>query len=64
MLITMDTGSEPIGNILDHVIREGNRYFLNKNREYMKDKIRELETNSKNKNIKDLYRGTDEFKKG
>jgi hypothetical protein len=30
----------------------------------LKDKINELESNSKNKNIRDLYRGTNEFKKG
>jgi hypothetical protein len=30
----------------------------------LKDKIKELATNSKNKNIRDLYRGTNEFKKG
>jgi hypothetical protein len=36
----------------------------NKNREYLKDKINELATNSKTKNIRDLYRGIHEFKKG
>jgi hypothetical protein len=30
----------------------------------MKDNINELATNSKNKNIRDLYRGINEFKKG
>jgi hypothetical protein len=29
---------------------------------YLKDKINELATNSKNKNIRDLYRGINEFK--
>jgi hypothetical protein len=33
-------------------------------REYLKDKINELVTNSKNKNIRDLCRGIHEFKKG
>jgi hypothetical protein len=37
---------------------------MNKMREYLKDKINELATNSKNKNIRDLYRGTNEFKSG
>jgi hypothetical protein len=32
--------------------------------EYVKGKINELETNNKNKNIRDLYRGINEFKKG
>jgi hypothetical protein len=49
---------------LSNVRREANRHFRNKKREYMKDKINELESNSKNKNIKDLYRGITEFKKG
>jgi hypothetical protein len=40
------------------------RTFRNKKREYLKGKINELETNNKNKNIRDLYRGTNEFKKG
>jgi hypothetical protein len=30
----------------------------------MKDKINELATNNKNKNIRDLYRGINEFKRG
>jgi hypothetical protein len=30
----------------------------------MKDKINELAMNSKNKNIRDLYRGINEFKRG
>jgi hypothetical protein len=33
-------------------------------REYLKDKINEFESNSKNKNIRDLYRGMNESKKG
>jgi hypothetical protein len=32
-------------------------------RKYFKDKIDELATNSKNKNIRDLYRGVDDFKR-
>jgi hypothetical protein len=43
---------------------EASRYFKNKKREYLKDKINELATNSKNKNIRDLYRGIHEFKRG
>jgi hypothetical protein len=31
--------------------------------EYLRDKINELATNSKNKNIRDLYRGVNEFKR-
>jgi hypothetical protein len=36
----------------------------NKKREYLKAKINELEINSKNKNIRELYRGINDFKKG
>jgi hypothetical protein len=39
-------------------------HFRNKKRQYLKDKINELAINSKNKNIRDLYRGINEFKKG
>jgi hypothetical protein len=38
------------------------RHFKNKKREYLKDKINELTTNSKNI-IRDMYRGINEFKK-
>jgi len=38
--------------------------FRNKKREYMKEKINELETDSMNKNTRDVYRGINEFKKG
>jgi site-specific DNA-adenine methylase len=42
---------------------EDSRHFRNKERENLKDKINELESNSKNKNIRDLYRGINELKK-
>jgi hypothetical protein len=35
-----------------------------KKREHLKDKIDELAMNNKNKNIKDLYRGIMDFKRG
>jgi hypothetical protein len=35
-----------------------------KRREYLKYEINELVTNSKNKNIMDLYREVNEFKRG
>jgi hypothetical protein len=41
-------------NNLSNVRREASRHFRNKKREYLKDKINELELNSKNKNIRDL----------
>jgi hypothetical protein len=49
---------------LKYLRREARRYFRNKKKEYLKDKINELEMNSKNKNIKDLYRGINGFKRG
>jgi hypothetical protein len=45
------------GDNLNNVRHEASRYFRNKKREYLKDKINELAMNSKNKNIKYLYRG-------
>jgi hypothetical protein len=45
-----------VGN-LKIVRHEASRCFRNKKREYLKDKINELATNSKNKNIRDLYSG-------
>jgi hypothetical protein len=47
-----------------NVRRGASRYFRNKTREYLKDKINELATNSKNKNIRDLYTGINKFKSG
>jgi hypothetical protein len=52
------------GDSLNNVRRKSRRYFRNKKREYLKDKINELATDSKNKNIRDLYRGINEFKTG
>jgi hypothetical protein len=48
---------------LKNLRRETRRKFRNKKREYPKGKINELETNNKNKNVIDLYRGINEFKK-
>jgi hypothetical protein len=49
---------------LNNVRREACRHFRNKKKEYLKAKINELETNSKNKNIGDFYRDISDFKKG
>jgi hypothetical protein len=40
------------------------RHFRNKKKAHLKAKIEELETNSKIKNIRDLYRDISDFKKG
>ena len=39
-------------------------YFRNKKKAYMKAKIEDLDTDSKIKNIRDLYRGINDFKRG
>jgi hypothetical protein len=49
---------------LTNVRSEANRHFRNKSREYLKHKISELAMDNKNKNIRDLYRGLNEFKMG
>jgi hypothetical protein len=56
--------SEASEDNLSDARREASRHFSNKKRKYLKDKINELESNSKNKNIRDLYSGINEFKKG
>jgi hypothetical protein len=56
--------SEANEDNLSNVRREASRYFGNMKRKYLKDRINELESNCKNKNIRDLYRGINEFKKG
>jgi hypothetical protein len=43
---------------------EASRHFRNKERQYLKYKINDLAINSKNKNIRHLYRGINEFNKG
>ena len=49
---------------LNKVRRDASRHFRNTKKAYLKAKIEELETNSKINNIRDLYRGINEFKKG
>jgi hypothetical protein len=42
---------------------ETSRHFRNRKRKYLKDKIDEFAMNRKNKNIRDLYRGINDFKR-
>jgi hypothetical protein len=56
--------SEVNGDNLKNVRRETNRHFRNKEREYLKGKINDLATNSKNRNVRDLYREINEYKRG
>jgi hypothetical protein len=52
------------GDNLNNVRHVASRYFRNKKWEYLKDKMNVLATNSKNKNIKNIYRGIKEYKRG
>jgi hypothetical protein len=47
---------------LNKVRRDASRHLRNKKRAYVKADIEELETNSKVKNVRDLYRGINDFK--
>jgi len=47
---------------LNTVRREASKHFRNKKKACPKSKIEEHETNSKIKNIRDLYRGNSDFK--
>jgi hypothetical protein len=46
-----------------NIRHEASRHFRNKKKEYLKATINELETTSKNKNIRDFYKGINAFKK-
>ena len=48
----------------NNVRHEASKHFRGKKKVYLKAKIDELETNSKIKYIRDLYRGVNVFKKG
>jgi hypothetical protein len=47
--------SQMHGDNLNNIRCETSRTLSNKMREHLKDKINDLETNSKNKNIRGLY---------
>jgi hypothetical protein len=61
-LLWLQDPSEINGDNLNNISGENSRHFRNKKREYLKDKIDALAANSKN--IGDLYRGINEFKRG
>ena len=58
-----DSSQRNVDN-LNTVSREVSRHFRNKKKAYLRAKVEELETNSKIKNIRGLYRGINDFKKG
>jgi hypothetical protein len=43
-------------------LQPASRHFWNKKKEYLKDKVNEPAMNSKNKYIRDPYRGKNQFK--
>jgi C4-type Zn-finger protein len=49
---------------MNNVRRDASRHFRKKKKAYLKAKIRELESNSKVNNIRDLYKVINDFKKG
>jgi hypothetical protein len=51
-------------NNLHNVRREASRHYRNKKKEYVKAKIDLLETKRKIKNVRDWFRGINDFKKG
>jgi hypothetical protein len=56
--------SQSNGDNLNNVRRDASRNFRNKKKAYLRAKFEELETNSKINNIRDLYRGINDIKKG
>jgi hypothetical protein len=58
----LQNSSQTNGNNLNNVSCEARIIFRNKEREYLEAKINKLETNSKNKNIRYLYKGINVFK--
>jgi len=55
--------SQSNADILNNARREVSIHFRNKRKAYLRAKTEELETNSKIKNIRDLYRDIIDFKK-
>ncbi|PNF37363.1 hypothetical protein B7P43_G17726, partial [Cryptotermes secundus] len=52
------------GDNLNNIRCETSKHFRNTKTDYQKDKTDELAMNSKNKNIRDLYRGINNFERG
>jgi hypothetical protein len=58
----LQNSSQTNGDNMNSVRHETSRTFRNKRRGYLKKKHNQLKTNSKDKNIRDICRGTNEFK--
>jgi hypothetical protein len=52
------------GDNVKNVRCEASKHFRNEKREYLEDRTNELAMDTKNKNMRDLYRGINEFKRG
>jgi hypothetical protein len=52
------------GYNVNNIRQETSKHFRNKKRKYLKDKIDDFVTNSRNKNILDLDRGINDFMRG
>ena len=63
MQLLQDSSQSNVDN-LNNVRRDVSRLFRKKKKEHLKAKIEELETDSKIKNIRDLFRDINDFKKG
>ena len=63
MQLIQDPSQSDVNN-LNNARREASRLFRNKQKAYVKAKFEELESNSKIKNFRDLYRDIIDFKKG
>jgi C4-type Zn-finger protein len=61
--VLQDPNQSSVNN-LNNIRPEGNNRFRNKTRTYLKAKTDDLETKSKTKNITDLYKRINNFKKG
>jgi hypothetical protein len=62
-LLWLQDPSERNGDNLNNVRCEDSSYFRNKKKEYQEEEINELAINNKNRNIRSLYRGLNEFKR-
>ena len=49
---------------VNNIRHEASRHFRDKEKECQKTRTDELETNSKNRNVRGLYRDISDFKKG
>jgi hypothetical protein len=56
--------NQSIVDSVNNVRCEASRHFRNVKKKYLKTKISELQTNSKNNNVRDLCRSISDFKKG